>query len=79
MHVLLALQVKVWRLLDSHRDLSSSPSVTLGPESSHVDVLLFHPTADGILATGAQRIVKVWDVAQRQALAGNPFTSLRAW
>ncbi|XP_062999412.1 coronin-7 [Elgaria multicarinata webbii] len=61
--------VKVWHLLDPDLDLSSSPHVTLGPEGGQVDVLLFHPTADGILASGAQRAVKVWDVKQRQALA----------
>lgn len=63
-------QVKVWRLLDSGQDLSSSPHVTLGPEGSQVDVLLFHPTADGVLASGAQRAVKIWDVEQQQPLAG---------
>ncbi|XP_061455796.1 coronin-7 isoform X1 [Rhineura floridana] len=61
--------VKVWRLLDSNQDLTSSPHTTLGPEGSQVDVVLFHPTADGILATGAQRVVKVWDVKQQQTLA----------
>ncbi|XP_054849343.1 coronin-7-like isoform X2 [Eublepharis macularius] len=60
--------VKVWRLLDSSRDLSSSPSVTLGPEGSQVGTVLFHPTADAILASGAQRTVKVWDVEQQQPL-----------
>ncbi|XP_066496626.1 coronin-7 [Tiliqua scincoides] len=61
--------VKVWRLLDPGQDLSSSPHVTLGPEGSQVDVLLFHPTADGVLASGARRAVKVWDVEQQRPLA----------
>uniref|UniRef100_A0A8D0BNA2 Coronin n=1 Tax=Salvator merianae TaxID=96440 RepID=A0A8D0BNA2_SALMN len=66
---LLTSQVKVWRLLDSSRDLSSSPHVGLGPEEGPLHVLLFHPTADGILASAAQKTVKVWDVQQQQSLA----------
>ncbi|CAI5791795.1 coronin-7-like isoform X1 [Podarcis lilfordi] len=61
--------VKVWRLLDSGQDLSSSPHIALGPEGRPVDLLLFHPTADSILASGAQKAVKVWDVGHRQTLA----------
>ncbi|XP_053132000.1 coronin-7 isoform X2 [Hemicordylus capensis] len=61
--------VKVWRLLDSSQDVSSSPHVTLGQEGSQVTVVLFHPTADGILASGARRMVKIWDVEQRQPRA----------
>uniref|UniRef100_A0A8C6X8K3 Coronin n=1 Tax=Naja naja TaxID=35670 RepID=A0A8C6X8K3_NAJNA len=53
--------VKVWRLLESGQDLSSSPHVTLGPEGSRVEVLLFHPTADGVLASAAGKTVKIWD------------------
>ncbi|KAJ6655968.1 hypothetical protein lerEdw1_004553 [Lerista edwardsae] len=60
--------VKVWRLLDSGQDLSSSPHMTLGPEGGPVDVLLFHPTAEGVLASGAQRAVKIWDVEQQRPL-----------
>uniref|UniRef100_A0A8D0BH67 Coronin n=1 Tax=Salvator merianae TaxID=96440 RepID=A0A8D0BH67_SALMN len=63
------ITVKVWRLLDSSRDLSSSPHVGLGPEEGPLHVLLFHPTADGILASAAQKTVKVWDVQQQQSLA----------
>lgn len=64
------LQVKVWRLLESGQDLSSSPHVTLGPEGSRVEVLLFHPTADGVLASAAGKAVKIWDVEQQQILTG---------
>uniref|UniRef100_A0A8C7DT57 Coronin n=1 Tax=Naja naja TaxID=35670 RepID=A0A8C7DT57_NAJNA len=62
--------VKVWRLLESGQDLSSSPHVTLGPEGSRVEVLLFHPTADGVLASAAGKTVKIWDVEQQQILTG---------
>ncbi|XP_032086183.1 coronin-7-like isoform X1 [Thamnophis elegans] len=60
--------VKVWRLLESGQDLSSSPHVTLGPEGSRVEVLLFHPTADGVLASAAGKAVTIWDVEQQQIL-----------
>uniref|UniRef100_A0A670JFL9 Coronin n=1 Tax=Podarcis muralis TaxID=64176 RepID=A0A670JFL9_PODMU len=72
----LSLQVKVWRLLDSGQDLSSSPHIALGPEGRPVDVLLFHPTADSILASGAQKAVKVWDVGHRQTLADSGWESV---
>uniref|UniRef100_A0ABM5EZT7 Coronin n=1 Tax=Pogona vitticeps TaxID=103695 RepID=A0ABM5EZT7_9SAUR len=61
--------VKVWRLSHPGQDLSSSPHITLGPEGSRLDLVLFHPTADGLLASGALRKVKIWDVGQQQSLA----------
>uniref|UniRef100_A0A670Z4H1 Coronin n=1 Tax=Pseudonaja textilis TaxID=8673 RepID=A0A670Z4H1_PSETE len=74
--------VKVWRLLESGQDLSSSPHVTLGPEGSRVEVLLFHPTADAVLASAAGKAVKIWDVEQQQILtgtilSGRPLIALR--
>uniref|UniRef100_A0A670Z6N3 Coronin n=1 Tax=Pseudonaja textilis TaxID=8673 RepID=A0A670Z6N3_PSETE len=62
--------VKVWRLLESGQDLSSSPHVTLGPEGSRVEVLLFHPTADAVLASAAGKAVKIWDVEDSISPAG---------
>uniref|UniRef100_A0A8D0HHX5 Coronin n=1 Tax=Sphenodon punctatus TaxID=8508 RepID=A0A8D0HHX5_SPHPU len=62
--------VKVWRLSDTDQDLPSSPAVTLGLEWCQLDVLQFHPTADGILASGAGKKVKVWDVAEQRLLTG---------
>ncbi|KAM3827015.1 coronin-7-like isoform 1-T1 [Vipera latastei] len=60
--------VKVWRLLEADQDLSASPHVMLGLQESQVEVLLFHPTADGVLASAAGKAVKIWDVEQRQIL-----------
>ncbi|KAL7979351.1 hypothetical protein Chor_015375 [Crotalus horridus] len=60
--------VKVWRLLEANQDLSASPHVMLGPHGSQVEVLLFHPTADGVLASAAGKAVKIWDVEQQQIL-----------
>uniref|UniRef100_A0A8B9D0B6 Coronin n=1 Tax=Anser brachyrhynchus TaxID=132585 RepID=A0A8B9D0B6_9AVES len=61
--------VKVWRLPEGGQDLPSSAGLTLGPGGGPVDVLQFHPTADGVLASGAGKRVTVWDVGQQQPLA----------
>ncbi|XP_067407212.1 coronin-7 [Emydura macquarii macquarii] len=60
--------VKVWHLPESGQDLPSCPGATLGPEGCQVDALQFHPTAAGVLVSGAGRIAKIWDVAQQQPL-----------
>ncbi|KAM7091849.1 coronin-7-like isoform 4-T4 [Ciconia maguari] len=60
--------VKVWRLPESGQDMPGGAGLTLGPMGSPVDVLQFHPTADGILASGAGKRVTVWDVGQQQPL-----------
>uniref|UniRef100_A0A8C3RLQ3 Coronin n=1 Tax=Chelydra serpentina TaxID=8475 RepID=A0A8C3RLQ3_CHESE len=62
--------VKVWRLSESGQDLPSCPGVTLGPAGCQVETLQFHPTADGVLVSGAGRTAKVWDVAQQKPLTG---------
>nr|XP_055196740.1 coronin-7 isoform X2 [Nyctereutes procyonoides] len=60
--------VKLWRLPASGQELPSVPGLVLGPELVQVEVLHFHPTADGVLASAAGMAVKVWDVAKQQAL-----------
>ncbi|XP_075292298.1 coronin-7 isoform X4 [Opisthocomus hoazin] len=60
--------VKVWRLPESGQDMPSDAGLTLGPGGDPVDVLQFHPTADGVLASGAGKRVTVWDVGQQQPL-----------
>ncbi|XP_074741593.1 coronin-7 isoform X2 [Strix uralensis] len=60
--------VKVWRLPESGQDMPSGAGLTLGPGGGPVDVLQFHPTADGVLASGAGKQVTVWDVGQQQPL-----------
>ncbi|XP_042294442.1 coronin-7-like [Sceloporus undulatus] len=60
--------IKVWRLPDGDQELPSPPHVTLGTKGGPVDTVLFHPTADGVLASGAQRTVKVWDVERQETL-----------
>ncbi|XP_068764891.1 coronin-7 isoform X3 [Struthio camelus] len=60
--------VKVWRLPESGQDMPAGAGLTLGPVGCPVDVLQFHPTADGVLASGAGKRAAVWDVGQQQPL-----------
>ncbi|ELW72113.1 Coronin-7 [Tupaia chinensis] len=62
--------VKLWRLPASGQALPSVPGVVLGPHDFPVEVLQFHPTADGVLASAAGTAVKVWDAARQQPLTG---------
>ncbi|XP_068003069.1 coronin-7-like isoform X1 [Melanerpes formicivorus] len=60
--------VKVWRLPESGQDVPSSSGLTLGPCGGPVDMLQFHPTADGVLASGMGKRVTIWDLEQQQPL-----------
>ncbi|KAM4656443.1 coronin-7-like isoform 3-T3 [Amazona ochrocephala] len=60
--------VKVWRLPQSSQDIPSGAGLTLGPGGAPVDMLQFHPTADGILASGTGKRVTIWDMEQQQPL-----------
>ncbi|XP_065540228.1 coronin-7 isoform X3 [Lathamus discolor] len=60
--------VKVWRLPQSGQDIPSGAGLTLGPEGGPVDMLQFHLTADGILASGTGKRVTIWDMEQQQPL-----------
>ncbi|KAF4015547.1 hypothetical protein G4228_007150 [Cervus hanglu yarkandensis] len=60
--------VKLWRLPASGQALPSGPGLLLGPEDAQVEVLQFHPTADGVLLSAAGRAVKVWDATKQQPL-----------
>ncbi|XP_029432457.1 coronin-7-like isoform X1 [Rhinatrema bivittatum] len=61
--------VKLWRLSESGRPSPSAAVGTLGPEGCQVETLLFHPTVGDVIATGAGRTAKVWDLAQQKSLA----------
>ncbi|XP_072916176.1 coronin-7 [Hemitrygon akajei] len=61
--------VKLWRIPDSVKPISGAQNITLGPEAKRVECVLFHPTADGTLASGAGNVAKVWDLTQQKAVA----------
>ncbi|XP_067912776.1 coronin-7-like [Heterodontus francisci] len=60
--------VKLWRLSDAVEQVSSAQNITLGPEAVRVEYVLFHPSADGVLASGAGNTAKIWDLTQQKAL-----------
>lgn len=64
------LQVKLWRLPAPGQALPSGPGLVLGPEDVPVEVLQFHPSADGVLLSAAGKALKVWDAARQQPLTG---------
>ncbi|XP_051877130.1 coronin-7 isoform X3 [Pristis pectinata] len=61
--------VKLWRIPESVEQISGTQNVTLGPEATRVECVLFHPSADAVLASGAGNVAKVWDLTQQKALA----------
>ncbi|XP_047636606.1 coronin-7 isoform X6 [Phacochoerus africanus] len=60
--------VKLWRLPAPGQALPSGPGLVLGPEDVLVEVLQFHPSADGVLLSAAGKALKVWDAARQQPL-----------
>lgn len=74
-----SLQVKVWRLPASGQALPSGPGLLLGPEDAQVEVLQFHPTADGILLSAVGRVAKVWDATKQQPLTGRATATAPPW
>uniref|UniRef100_A0A8D1BZW3 Coronin n=1 Tax=Sus scrofa TaxID=9823 RepID=A0A8D1BZW3_PIG len=60
--------VKLWRLPAPGQALPSGPGLVLGPEDVPVEVLQFHPSADGVLLSAAGKALKVWDAARQQPL-----------
>ncbi|KAG8506484.1 Coronin-7, partial [Galemys pyrenaicus] len=61
--------VKVWRLPLPGQAPPPQAGLVLGPEAAQVEVLQFHPAADGVLVSAAGRAVKVWDLARQQPLS----------
>lgn len=61
--------VKLWRLEDAGTEVTAAQSTALGPEAAPVECVLFHPSADGVLASGAGSVATVWDLVQQKPLA----------
>lgn len=71
-------QVKLWRLEDAGTEVTAAQSTALGPEAAPVECVLFHPSADGVLASGAGSVATVWDLVQQKPLAGEVTTPSNA-
>lgn len=70
----LSLQVKVWRVCDPGQEQPLSPDALLSPGEGRLELLLFHPTAAGLLAVSSCRGIQVWDTNRDKALAGTCFS-----
>ncbi|KAL1278806.1 hypothetical protein QQF64_025479 [Cirrhinus molitorella] len=60
--------VKLWRLCDPDQDQPSNAEVTLGPADGRLEIVLFHPSASGVLAVASAKGIQVWDVTRDAAL-----------
>uniref|UniRef100_A0AAR2JAU3 Coronin n=1 Tax=Pygocentrus nattereri TaxID=42514 RepID=A0AAR2JAU3_PYGNA len=67
--------VKLWRLCELGQEQSASVEVSLKSSEGRLELLLFHPTASGLLAVASARGIQVWDTSRDKALAGT-FKSL---
>ncbi|CAM9408616.1 unnamed protein product [Lampetra planeri] len=62
--------VRLWRLPEGGVDNAASPpSLVLPAAQSSVELLRFHPAADGVLGSASGDAVTVWDVLQKAPLA----------
>ncbi|GAA6090782.1 coronin-7 isoform X1 [Tachysurus ichikawai] len=61
--------VKVWRLCDPGQEQPLSANASFSPGEGRLELVLFHPTAAGLLAVGSGRGVQVWDTNREKALA----------
>ncbi|XP_066497834.1 coronin-7 isoform X1 [Hoplias malabaricus] len=61
--------VKLWHLCESDQDQPVNAEVSLKPGEGRLELLIFHPTASGLLAVGSSRGVQVWDTSRDKALA----------
>ncbi|RXN24184.1 coronin-7-like protein [Labeo rohita] len=60
--------VKLWRVCDPDQDQPSNAEVTLSPADGRLEIVLFHPTASGLLAVASAKGIQVWDVTRDAAL-----------
>ncbi|TSK87598.1 Cytochrome P450 2K1 [Bagarius yarrelli] len=61
--------VKLWRLCDPGQEQPLTADASLNPGEGGLELLLFHPTAAGLLAVGSSRGIQVWDTSRHKALA----------
>lgn len=57
-------------MCDPGEEQPVSANISLSPGDGRLELLLFHPTAAGLLAVGSGRGVQVWDTSRDKALAG---------
>uniref|UniRef100_A0A3B1JL51 Coronin n=1 Tax=Astyanax mexicanus TaxID=7994 RepID=A0A3B1JL51_ASTMX len=62
--------VKLWRVGESGQEVLATAEATLKPDDGRLELVLFHPTASGLLAVASSKGVQVWDTSRDKALAG---------
>ncbi|XP_012694253.2 coronin-7 isoform X1 [Clupea harengus] len=60
--------VKLWRVCGVEEQVAE-PEVTLNPGEGRLELVLFHPSAGGLLAVSSSRAVQIWDITRDSALA----------
>ncbi|KAK3552873.1 hypothetical protein QTP86_024776 [Hemibagrus guttatus] len=61
--------VKLWHLCDPGQEQPLSADASFNPGEGRLEMLLFHPTAAGLLAVGSGKGIQVWDTSRDKALA----------
>lgn len=65
-------QVKIWHLpVDVSADPVCNPSTTLCIGDVAVELVLWNPVAENVLASASQQSIKIYDVQQQTARIGN--------
>ncbi|XP_064636401.1 coronin-7-like isoform X2 [Lineus longissimus] len=54
--------VKLWKIPEELGDSLNEPTFTIPTEPRRIENVLWHPTADNILAVSSNQTVKIWDV-----------------
>jgi len=66
------LQVKIWHLpVDVSTNPVCHPSTTVCVGDSAVEVVLWNPVAESVLAAATQQSIRIYDVEQQAARIGN--------
>lgn len=66
------VQVKIWHLpVDVAHNSVCDPSTTMCTGDSTVDIVLWNPVAENVLASAVQQCIKIYDVEQQTARIGN--------
>jgi len=72
------LQVKIWRLpVDVSHDSVCNPSTTLCIGDRAVELVLWNPVAENVLASATQQSIKIYDLEQQTARIGNFFRCIK--
>jgi WD40 repeat protein len=64
-------QTKLWKIPDELGETLNQPTFTIPTEPKRIENVLWHPTADNILAVSSNQTVKIWDIGAEKEQFGN--------